>query len=147
MPDLVTQEGDVMPDAVPKTILVVDDEPDVRKFLKTALVEAGFNVITAGDGFEALQTIKKQIPDLISMDLAMPGKSGVAFYRDLVKNKKWSRIPIIIVTGHARDEIGRADLKELTVTGPGVYLEKPVDPAAYVASVRQVLNSNGGHRQ
>ena len=136
-----------MAETAPKTILVVDDEPDVRKFLKVALVEAGFNVITAGDGFEALEMIKRKVPDLISMDLVMPKKSGVAFYRDLIRNKKWSRIPIIIVTGHARDEVGRADLSELTVTGPGVYLEKPVDPREYVASVRKILDSNDGHRE
>jgi len=136
-----------MAKAAPKTILVVDDEPDIRKFLKVALVEAGFNVITAGDGFEALEMIKRQIPDLISMDLVMPEKSGVAFYRDLIKNKKWSQIPVIIVTGHARDEVGRADLRELTVSGPGIYLEKPVDPREYVASVRQVLASKDGNSE
>lgn len=136
-----------MAEAAPKTILVVDDDPDVRKFLHFALVEAGFNVLTAKDGFEAVNMVKKHIPDLISLDLVMPNKSGIAFYRDMIKNKKWSRIPIIIVTGHARDEIGRADLRELTVSGPGIYLEKPVDPGAYVASVRQVLGLNDGQAE
>ncbi len=122
-----------------KTILVVDDEADVRNFLKAALIEAGFNVVTANDGFEALEVIKKDLPDLISLDLVMPGKSGAKFYRDLVKNKQWAKIPIIIVTGHARDDLGKADLKELTMSGPGIYLEKPVKPDNYVAAVKQIL--------
>ena len=65
-----------MGEAAPKTILVVDDEADIRNFLKIALVEAGFKVVTANDGFEALEAVKAQKPDLISLDLVMPKKSG-----------------------------------------------------------------------
>ncbi len=128
-----------MPEALNKTVLVVDDEPDVRKFLATALEVAGFDVVVAGDGFEALDAVKKQQPDLISLDLVMPKRSGVKFYRDLLKNKEWSHIPIIIVTGHARDDLGKADLKELTMSGPGIYLEKPVKPENYIAAVKKLL--------
>lgn len=128
-----------MADKSGKTVLVVDDEADVRSFLKAALLEAGFEVVTASDGFEALEEIKKRVPDLISLDLVMPKKSGAKFYRDLNKNKEWSRIPVIIVTGHARDDLGKADLKELTMSGPGIYLEKPVKPDNYVAAVKQIL--------
>ena len=93
-----------MTDTKAKTILVVDDEADVRNFLKIALIEAGFNVITATNGNKALEEVKKTIPDLISLDLVMPEKSGAMFHRELNKNKEWSKIPIIIVTGHARDD-------------------------------------------
>jgi DNA-binding response OmpR family regulator len=122
-----------------KRVLVVDDEADVRNFLKAALIEAGFDVVTACDGFEALDELNKRVPDLISLDLVMPKKSGVKLYRDLTKNKAWKDIPIIIVTGHARDDLGKADLKELTMSGPGVYLEKPVRPDNYVAAVKGIL--------
>jgi CheY-like chemotaxis protein len=137
-----TNEENDMAEPTPKTVLIVDDDEDVRKFLRTALIETGFNVVTASDGFEALEAIRKQIPDLISLDLVMPKKSGIAFYKDLVKNNEWSKIPVMVVTGHARDELGRANLEELTMTGPGVYLEKPVRPEDYIASVKQILNSN-----
>ena len=122
-----------------KTVLVVDDEADVRDFLKAALMEAGFEVVVASDGFEALEAVERQIPDLISLDLVMPRRSGVKFYHDLTKNKKWSKIPIIIVTGHARDDLGKADLKELTMSGPGIYLEKPVKPHNYIAAIKNLL--------
>lgn len=122
-----------------KTVLVVDDEDDVRNFLKAALTEAGFNVILASDGFEALDAVEKFAPDLISLDLVMPKKSGVKFYHDLTKNKKWSKIPIIIVTGHARDDLGKSDLRELTMSGPGIYLEKPVKPHNYIAAIKKLL--------
>ena len=129
-----------MSDNKKKKILVVDDEKDVRDFLKAALTEAGFEVTEAEDGNIALEKIKSEIPDLISLDLVMPRKSGAKLYRELSKNKKWSKIPVIIVTGHARDDLGKADLRELTMSGPGIYLEKPVKPNNYIAAIKKILN-------
>jgi len=120
-------------------ILVVDDEDDVRDYLIMALEDAGFAVEGASDGYEALELVKTIKPDLISLDLVMPKRSGAAFYRDLQKNSEWSKIPVMIVTGHARDDQGKADLDELTMSGPGIYLEKPVKPVNYVANVRRLL--------
>jgi DNA-binding response OmpR family regulator len=128
-----------MTDDMRKEILVVDDEKDVRDFLEAALVEAGFKVTTAEDGEVALRKIKERIPDLISLDLVMPKKSGAKFYRELSKHKEWARIPVIIVTGHARDDLGKSDLRELTMSGPGVYLEKPVKPQNYISAVKSIL--------
>ena len=123
-----------------KTILVVDDEEDVRRYLSTALTAAGFNVVTAEDGEKALELVKKHKPDLISLDLVMPKKSGAKFHRELVKNKDWAKIPVLIVTGHARDDLGKADLKSLTMSGPGIYLEKPVKPDNYIAAIKKLLD-------
>ncbi|MFH1862308.1 MAG: response regulator, partial [bacterium] len=118
----------------------VDDEPDVRSYLKAALQDVGFQVITANDGYEALEKIKAELPDLISLDLIMPRHSGAMFHRELRKNKEWAKVPVLIVTGHARDELGKADFEELVMYGTGVYLEKPVSPEAYVSAVYQLLN-------
>jgi len=128
-----------MAEPATKTILVVDDEEDVRQYLTMALMDAGFRVITAADGFEALEKVKTETPDLISLDLVMPKKSGIKFYRDMIKNKKWAKIPILVVTGHARDDLGKADLRELTISGPGIYLEKPVKPQNYIAAIKKLL--------
>jgi DNA-binding response OmpR family regulator len=128
-----------MPENNKKKILVVDDEKDVREFLKMALVEAGFEVVLAEDGNVALEKIKKEIPDLISLDLVMPHKSGAKLHRELSKHKEWSKIPVLIVTGHGRDDLGKADLKELTMSGPGIYLEKPVKPGNYIAAIKSIL--------
>lgn len=128
-----------MPEILKKKILVVDDEADVRNFLQAALIEAGFDVTVAEDGDAALQKINKQIPDLISLDLVMPHKSGAKLYHELQKNKAWAKIPVIIVTGHARDDLGKSDLKNLVMSGPGIYLEKPVKPNNYIAAVKSIL--------
>ncbi len=122
-----------------KTVLVVDDETDVRNYLKAALEDHGFKVLTASDGFEALDVLQSRIPDLISLDLVMPKHSGVKFYYDLQKNKKWAKIPVLIVTGHARDELGKVDFETMMMQGPGVYLEKPVKPENYIEKVCQLL--------
>ncbi len=123
-----------------KKILVVDDEEDVRNYLKTALKDAGFNVIIAKDGFEAYELTEKELPDLVSLDLVMPKHSGVKFYHDIKKNRELSKIPILIVTGHARDDLGKADFDTLTIQGPGVYLEKPISPNKYVSTICDMLN-------
>jgi len=126
-----------------KTILVVDDEPNVRHYLSTLLEDAGFNVVTAGDGVEALDIIKNGAPDFISLDLIMPKKSGHRLLHELRRNKQWSRIPVLIVTAHARDELGKGDLQDLldnsVMSGPGTYLEKPVNPLTYVQGIQRAL--------
>jgi CheY-like chemotaxis protein len=122
-----------------KLILVVDDEAHVRSYLKAILVDEGFRVATATDGIDALEKIKDEKPDLISLDLVMPKRSGMKFYKDLQTNPDWRGIPTLIVTGHARDDLGREDFQELTVSGPGFYLEKPVKPRHYIEAVKKML--------
>lgn len=122
-----------------KRILVVDDEADVRAYLSLALEDVGFEVTTAADGLDALEKARQNPPDLISLDLVMPRHSGARCYHDLQKDKSLAKIPVLIVTGHARDQLGRADFEEMTLSGPGIYLEKPVNPESYVAAVRKLL--------
>ena len=126
-----------------KLILIVDDEPDVVEYFKSLLKDAGFNVETASNGFEAIEKVKARKPDFISLDLVMPKKSGIKFYYELRKNKEWSKIPVIIVTAHAHDEFGKTDIKDLVegkvISGPSTYLEKPVSPQKYVNTVKRIL--------
>ena len=132
-----------MQQAARKTVLVVDDEPDVRRYLATILEDAGFAVLTAANGEEALVAIQADPPDLISLDLIMPKKSGHRLLYELKKHKAFARIPVLIVTAHARDELGKGTLQELlangVMSGPGTYLEKPVSPLTYVRSVERAL--------
>lgn len=126
-----------------KTILVVDDEPDVRQYLAAILEDAGFNVLTATDGEEALKIIRAERPDLISLDLIMPRKSGHKLLVELRRDRELSRIPVLIVTAHARDDLGKQDLRDIlegsTMSGPGTYLEKPIQPLNYVRSIQRAL--------
>lgn len=126
-----------------RTVLVVDDEPNVRIYLAQILQDAGFRVRTAGDGLEALEMIRADPPDFISLDLVMPRKSGQKLLYELRKDRALADIPVLIVTAHARDELGEGELKEIVegavISGPGVYLEKPVRPLDYVRAIQRAL--------
>lgn len=126
-----------------KTVLVVDDEPNVRDYLKMILVDAGFRVVTAADGEEALARIRESRPDFISLDLIMPRKSGHKLLLELKRDRDLSRIPVLVVTAHAHDEFGSKDLEEIldsaVMSGPGTYLEKPINPESYVAAISRAV--------
>jgi CheY-like chemotaxis protein len=126
-----------------KTVLIVDDEPDVVDYFAGILERAGFDVMTASNGSEALECVKRKQPDFISLDLVMPEKSGIRFLYELRKKREWARIPIMIVTAHARDDLGREDFEEIfsdrTMTGPLTYLEKPVKPERFLNNVKRIL--------
>jgi CheY-like chemotaxis protein len=126
-----------------KTVLVVDDEPNVRLYLQAILEDAGFKVVAAADGEEALDIIRQKKPDFISLDLVMPRKSGHKLLYELRKDSVLSKIPVLIVTAHAKDEMGQKDLDDLlenrVMSGPGTYLEKPVSPDAYVNAIQRAL--------
>jgi DNA-binding response OmpR family regulator len=136
-----------MTDTKPYRILIVDDEADVRDYLRMALEDAGFVVETAEDGLEAMESVQRSAPDLVSLDLVMPRHSGAKLYHDLQKDKTLSKIPVLIVTGHARDEMGKADFNEMTMSGPGIYLEKPVRHDSYVSAVRALLGIEAAEDQ
>jgi CheY-like chemotaxis protein len=126
-----------------KTILVVDDEDDVREFLSTVLEDSGFQVVTAVDGADALNKVEQGAPDLISLDLVMPNKSGMRFLHDLRRRQEWRDIPVVVVTAHANDDLGRDDLQEIFADkgqlGPRMYLEKPVEPDQYAGLMCEIL--------
>ncbi len=126
-----------------RTVLVVDDEPNVRIYLARILQDAGFRVRTAADGFEALEMIRREPPDFISLDLVMPRKSGHKLLYEMRKDRTLADIPVLIVTAHARDELGEGELREIVedrvISGPGVYLEKPVRPLDYVRAVQRAV--------
>jgi len=132
-----------MEKAAEKIVLVVDDEPDVVFFLKAVLEDNGFRVITAFNGHEATEKMSRQKPDLISLDLVMPGKSGIRFFHELRKSKEWNRIPVLFVSGHVDETIDGSNLKETlkdrTLSGPATYLEKPVNAQTYIRTVRAIM--------
>jgi CheY-like chemotaxis protein len=131
-----------------KTVMVVDDEPNLRDYLGDLLEDAGFQVMKASEGVEAMEMIRKKRPDFISLDLVMPRKSGHKLLFELKRDRELSRIPVLIVTAHARDDLGEQDmeniLKNRVLSGPGVYLEKLVDPRKYVRTVMQTLGIDPG---
>jgi CheY-like chemotaxis protein len=133
-----------MAHASEKTILIVDDEPDVRNFLSACIEDAGFKTEVAEDGVEALERIDEIDPDLMTLDMVMPRKSGIKVIRTLRQNPKWSKLPIIVITAHAYDELGSEDFKEFNAFTSGLKhryaMEKPVTPAKLVKAIGDILD-------
>ena len=133
-----------MAHASEKKILVVDDEPDVREFLASCIEDAGFTVSTAVDGQDALEKIESDMPDLVTLDMVMPRKSGIQFIRALRDNNIYANLPIIVITAHARDEFGSEDFKEFSAFTSGLRprytMEKPVTPKVLIKSICDILN-------
>lgn len=133
-----------MAHASEKTILIVDDEPDVRNFLATIVKDAGFQVETAVDGVDALDQVARHLPDLMILDMVMPRKSGIKVIRTLRSNPDWAKLPVIVVTAHANDEFGSEDIKEFNAFASGLRprytMEKPVTPVKLIRSIGDILN-------
>lgn len=132
-----------------KKILVVDDEPDVRNFLAACIQDAGFIVDSAVDGQDALEKIEKEIPDLMTLDMVMPRKSGIELIRTLRKNDKWSNLPVIVITAHAKNEFASEDIKSFNAFTSGLKprrtIEKPVTPKVLVNTICEILDVEPEH--
>ena len=115
-----------------KTILVVDDEPKIIQISRDYLENAGFSVLSAGDGKAALAIARAEKPDLVILDLGLPEMDGLDVTRTLRKN---SNVPIIMLT--ARDE--ETDKLIGLELGADDYVTKPFSPKELVARVRAVL--------
>jgi DNA-binding response OmpR family regulator len=115
-----------------KTILVVDDEPKIATLARDYLEHAGFAVLTAADGPSALTMIRRNRPDLVVLDLGLPGLDGLDVTRELRRD---SNLPIIMLTARD-DELDKLLGLEL---GADDYLTKPFSPRELVARVRAVL--------
>jgi len=126
-----------------KTILVVEDEPDVRMFLEACAEDAGFDVQTAEDGQDALEHLAALTPNLITLDMVMPRMNGLAFLRRLRAHPTWKSIPVILITAHLRDELGEEAVRQLLAFPrdhrPAVVLEKPINPPELVRLIADLL--------
>jgi len=125
----------------PPRILVADDNPANVDILQTRLAVHGYEIVTAGDGEEALAVAREKQPDLILLDVMMPRMDGLEVCRRLKADTALPFIPIILVTA-------KADTKDIVAgleAGGDEYLTKPVDQAALVARVKSMLRSKALH--
>ncbi len=119
-----------------KRILVVDDEEDARLFLSMVFQDAGATVFVAGDGDEALAIARQEKPDLITLDLSMPGKDGVDAFAELRSDPVLAEIPVCVVTGHPEF---RKVIYSRTVPPPEGFMNKPVDEKNLLRNARRIL--------
>lgn len=121
-----------------KKILVVDDEPDVHEFLTAVLEDAGYRHESANDGEQAMKLIEADPPDLITLDVTMPQKSGVGVYRTLKNDDRFKQIPVIFITGVAED-FEKFISTRRQVPPPEGYISKPIAPERFLEMVAKLL--------
>lgn len=121
------------------TILVADDEEDVLRLVSSNLRNAGYEVVTAADGGEALRRARAEMPDLIVLDLMLPGLSGLEVCKALKSDPQTASIPIVMLTAKA-EEIDRVVGLEL---GADDYVTKPFSPREFVLRVKSILRRAG----
>jgi DNA-binding response OmpR family regulator len=86
---------------MPKKIMIVDDDPNIVAYLKEVFEDNGYDTCTASDGTEAMEVVRREKPDLITLDLEMPDEWGPKFFRNLSKEDDIKHIPVIVVSGLA----------------------------------------------
>lgn len=121
---------------MPKKILIVDDELDMRIFLETLFKKGGYVTETADNGEEALRQLANNRPDLITLDILMPKKSGLSFYKAISRDDNLQKIPVIVLSGVTRHaEFFEGDSRE----GPTEHIEKPVTPEKLLGAAKRLL--------
>ncbi len=118
-----------------KKILIVEDEPDVLSVLAARLEGAGFEILAAEDSYRGMEKIRKELPDLIILDLMLPAGGGVNLLRKIRVLEKTRDLPVIILTG-LRDQKIKNEITDIGVQG---YFLKPYEPEELIGSIRALL--------
>lgn len=121
---------------VPAQVLVVDDEPNILLSLEFLMQQAGFDVTTAADGESALDHIGVALPDLLLLDISLPGISGFDVLEQLRAAAATRRLPVIMLTAHGRE----VEREKGMALGANDYVTKPFSTQALIEKVKALLN-------
>jgi two-component system phosphate regulon response regulator PhoB len=125
---------------VPLTVLVVEDERDIADLVRYHVEKAGMRVVHAADGGSALRLARAELPDVVVLDLMLPGLDGLEVCRQLRREAATRRLPIIMLTARG-EEVDRVVGLEL---GADDYVVKPFSPRELIARIRAVLRRSDG---
>lgn len=122
---------------MPKSILVVDDEPNISRSLQFLMSQAGYEVRTASDGEAALQEVENAPPDLILLDVDMPKRNGFEVCETIRANPAWSQVRIVMITAKGRD----IEKEQGLALGADDYITKPFSTQEVVAKVKDIFSA------
>jgi two-component system alkaline phosphatase synthesis response regulator PhoP/two-component system response regulator VicR len=125
---------------MPKKILAVDDERHIVRLVQVNLERAGYEVVTAFDGKDALEKVASEQPDLVVLDVMMPYMDGFEVLQNLRKNPSTRELPVIMLTAKAQD----ADVFRGWQSGVDCYLTKPFNPMELISFVKRIFKSLEG---
>ena len=128
-----------------KKILIVDDEPDVATYLEMMLRDSGFETMIAKDGREGLEMVRREKPDLVTLDISMPEASGTRFYKEIKTDPELAKIPVVIVTavtGYGGDPYAYKKFisERRQVPPPEGFFPKPVEREEFLKAVKELLS-------
>jgi CheY-like chemotaxis protein len=128
----------------PKTILVIDDEPDVVRYLQTLLEDNGYRTVAAANGSEGLEKMRAAKPDLVCLDITMPETSGVRFYREAKEDPELAGTPVVVVTavtGYGGDPEPFKHFLESRrqVPPPEAFMAKPIEQQSFLDTIAKLL--------
>lgn len=120
-----------------KKILIVDDEGDLLELVKTRLEASGYKVITLDSGKRVIETVKSEMPDIVLLDVVMPGKNGCDVCRELKADKAIRAIPVILFTAHyPEEEYLKISSGEIGADG---YILKPFEAHILLAKIKSLI--------
>lgn len=127
-----------------KKILILEDDPDVVTYLTTLFEDHGYAADSAVNGWEGMEKAKASPPDLITLDMSMPGKSGIRFYREIKEDPALSKVPVVVVTGVTGfggnpDDFRRFLETRTQMPPPDAFIAKPIDLEGLPKVVRDLL--------
>jgi CheY-like chemotaxis protein len=135
--------------AARRHVLVIDDEPDISSYIASILEGSQYSVETANSAMEGERVIRDRRPDLILLDLMMPGRTGIQFFVRLKGNEETKDIPLIMVTG-IKDKLNidwQEIVSKLKARVPDGFVEKPIEPVHLMNVVEDVLTQTGQPEQ
>ena len=123
-----------------KKILVVDDDPNMVAAVEAVLQSGSYNVVTAADGEEGLRKVATEQPDLIILDVVMPGKHGFQVCKEIKADPKFARIPVLMLTVYPgdREKLNLSMQEGMTMEAED-YIQKPFDPDEFLNRVERLI--------
>lgn len=125
-----------MSDSKRYSVMIVDDNEDVRRLLRKVLEAAGYDIIEAGDGSEAMSLVAETVPDLVLMDIRLPGEmDGMETTSHLKQDPRMKRVPIVALTASVMER----DQQQAIAAGCSGFIGKPVDVTSLPGMVEQFI--------
>ena len=128
-----------------KKILILDDEANVVTYLQTLLQDNGYDTVSAGDGSEGMEKVRSEKPDLVTLDISMPEKSGIRFYRELKEDPALASIPVVVVSavtgyGGKPDDFQEFLSSRKNLPSPEGFVPKPIDREELLKAIGGLLS-------
>jgi len=119
-----------------RKVLIIDDEEDMLTYLNTLFKKAGYETATASNGEDALEKIETLQPDFITLDILMPKKSGLNFFKAIRADSRHKNLPVVVLSGISGHQ---EFFDQSDDSGPSIFIEKPIEPKAFMKKVADFI--------